>query len=98
MLCPKLIRNAVYKIYTTKKQDHLGTHKAIHRVTVKLDYRIPDIRLSAVEQQDAKLENKVRKLTEMFERYQHKEQFLKDFSQTQKINSNPKNRRNFLPI
>ena len=48
-----------------------------------VDYRIPAIPLSTVEQQDATRENKVKKLIEMFEKHQHKEHFLKDLSQTQ---------------
>ena len=51
-----------------------------------VDYRIPGIPLSTVEQQDAKLENKVKKLIEMLEKHQHKEQFLEDSGQTQMIN------------
>ena len=51
-----------------------------------VDYRIPGISLSTVKQQDVKRQNKVKKLIEMFERHQHKEQFLQDLSQTQKIN------------
>ena len=46
-----------------------------------VDHRIPGIPLSTVEQQ-----NKVKKLIEKFENHQHKESFLQDLSQTQKIN------------
>ena len=41
--------------------------------------------LSTVKQQDGRRQNKAKKLIEMFEKQQHKEQFLKDLSQTQKI-------------
>ena len=51
-----------------------------------VDFRIPGIPLSTVEQQDTTRENKVKKLIEKFENHQHKESFLQDFSQTQKIN------------
>ena len=51
-----------------------------------MDHRIPDIRLSTVEQQDTTRENKVKKLIEKFESHQLKESYLKDLSQTQKIN------------
>ena len=51
-----------------------------------VDYRIPGIPLSTVEQQDTTRENKVKKLIEKFEKHQQKESFLQDLSQTQKIN------------
>ena len=51
-----------------------------------VDCRIPGIPLSTVEQQDTTRENQVKKLIEKFENHQHKESFLQDLSQTQKIN------------
>ena len=51
-----------------------------------VDYRISGVPLSAVEQQDTTRENKVKKLIEKFENHKHKESFLQDLSQTQKIN------------
>ena len=51
-----------------------------------VDHRNLSIPLSAVEQQDTTRENKVKKLIEKFENHQHKESFLQDVSQTQKIN------------
>ena len=51
-----------------------------------VDYRIPGIPLSTVEQHDTTRENKVKKLIEKFENHQHKESFLQDLSQMQKIN------------
>ena len=39
-----------------------------------------------MEQQDAKRENKVKKLIEKFEKHQRKESYLKDLSQTQEMN------------
>ena len=51
-----------------------------------VDYRILGIPLSTVEQRDATRENNVKKLIEKFEKHQHKESYLKDLSQTQKIN------------
>ena len=51
-----------------------------------VDYRIPSILLSKVEQQDTHRQNKVKKLIEKLEKHQHKESFLQDLSQTQKIN------------
>ena len=50
------------------------------------DYIILGIPISIVEQQDTTRENKVKKLIEKFESQQHKESFLQDLSQTQKIN------------
>ena len=51
-----------------------------------VDYRVPGISLSTAQQQDEQRQHTVAKLTEKFESHQHKEQFLKDVSQTQKIN------------
>ena len=47
---------------------------------------IPGIPLSVVEQQDTNRQIKVKKLIEKFEKHQHKESFIQDVSQTQKIN------------
>ena len=72
-----------------KTQDHLGTHQAIRRVTGKLATswitEFLAYHLSTVEQQDTTC-NKVKKLIEKFEKHQHKESFLQDLSQTQKVN------------
>ena len=51
-----------------------------------VDYRISGVPLFAVEQQDTKRENKVKKLIEKFENHKHEESFLQDLSQTKKIN------------
>ena len=50
------------------------------------DYRIPCISILTVKLQDARRQNNVTKLLEMFEKHQHEEQFLKDMSQKQEIN------------
>ena len=50
------------------------------------DYRIPGISISTVKLQDARRQNNVTKLFEMFETHQHKEQFIKDMNQKQEIN------------
>ena len=50
------------------------------------DCRIPGITISTVKLHYARRQNKVTKLIEMFEKHQHKEQFLKDRSQKQEIN------------
>ena len=51
-----------------------------------VDYRIPGVPLSAVEQQDTHRKDKVKKLIEKFENHPNKESFLQDFKQTQEIN------------
>ena len=78
----KLIRKVVHKIYLYRKQDHLGNRNKMRRATGKpqatlltteyLVYR------STVKLQDARRQNNVTKLIEMFEKHQHKEQFFKD--------------------
>ena len=50
-----------------------------------VDYRIPGVPLSAVEQQNTTRENKVKKLIEKLENHKHEESFIQDLSQTQKI-------------
>ena len=50
------------------------------------DYRVPGISISTMKLQDARRQNNVTKLIEIFEKHQHKEQFLKDMSQKQEIN------------
>ena len=50
-----------------------------------VDYRILGVPLSAVEHQNTTRENKVKKLIEKFENHKHKESFIQDLSQTQKI-------------
>ena len=51
-----------------------------------VDCRVPGISLSTAQQQDEQRQHTVAKLIEKFESHRHKEQFLKDMSQTQKIN------------
>ena len=51
-----------------------------------MDYRIPGISLSTVQEQDEQRQHTVAKLIEKFESHKYKEQFLQDMSQTQKIN------------
>ena len=51
-----------------------------------VDYRIPGVPLSAVEQQDTHRKAKVKKLIEKFENHPNKESFLQDFMQTKEIN------------
>ena len=50
------------------------------------DYRTLGISISTVKLQDARRQNDVTKLIEMFEKHQHEEQFHKDMSQQQEIN------------
>ena len=51
-----------------------------------VDYRIPGVPLSAVEQQYTHRKDKVGKLIEKFENRLNKESFLQDFKQTKEIN------------
>ena len=51
------------------------------------DCRIPGTSISTVKMQDARRQNNVTKHIEMFEKHQHEEQFLKDMSPKQEINS-----------
>ena len=51
-----------------------------------VDYRVPGISLSTVQQQDEQRQGTVAKLIEKFESHKYKEQFLQDMGQTQKIN------------
>ena len=51
-----------------------------------VDYRVPGISFSTVQQKDEQRQQTVAKLIEKFESHQYKEQFLKDMSPTQKIN------------
>ena len=51
------IRNVNHKIYQVKKQDHVGKHEAKCEASGEpggniVDYRIPDISLSTVQEQD----------------------------------------------
>ena len=51
-----------------------------------VDYRIPGVPLSVVEQQGTKRKDKVKHLIEKFENHPNKESFIQDFQQTQEIN------------
>ena len=71
VLFSEQIRTVDYKIYPDKKQNHLGKHKAMHRASGKprcniVDYRVPGISLSTVQQQDEQRQHTVAKLIEKF--------------------------------
>ena len=51
-----------------------------------VDHRISGVPLSAVEPQNTIRENKVKRLIEKLENHKHKESFIQDLSQKQKIN------------
>ena len=88
-LFSELIRKVVHKIYLYKKQDHLGNRNKMRRV--------PGISISTVKLQDARRQNNVTKLIEMFEKkHRHKKQFLKDTSQKQEINRFSEESQQFL--
>ena len=50
------------------------------------EHRISGVALSAVEQQNTTRKNNVKRLIEKFENHKHKESFIQELSQTQKIN------------
>ena len=60
------------------------------------DYRVPGMSISTVKLQDTQRQNNVTKLIEMFEKHQHKKQFLKDMSQKQEINTFSEESQQFL--
>ena len=51
-----------------------------------VDHRVSGVPLSAVEPQNSIREKKVKRLIVKFENHKHKESFIQDLSQTQKIN------------
>ena len=51
-----------------------------------VDHRVLGVPLSAVDQQNTTRETKVKKLFEKFENHKHKESFIQDMRQTEKIN------------
>ena len=51
-----------------------------------VDHRISGVLLSALEQRKTTRENKVKRLIEKFENHKHKESFIQDLRQTEKIN------------
>ena len=82
----------VHKIHRAKTQDHLGNHQAIRKVTGEhvttpwITEYLEYLFLSTVEQQNTTRENKVKRLIEKFENHKHKESFIQDLRQTEKIN------------
>ena len=69
----------------------LGTIKRFEKLRVKpwknaVDCRILGVPRSTVEQQNTTRENKVKRLIEKFENHKHKESFIQDLRQTEKIN------------
>ena len=78
------------KIYPVKKQDHVGKQKAKCEASGRPDATSwtteSQTYLSAVQEQDEQAQHKVAQLIEMFESHKHKDQVLKDMSQTKKIN------------
>ena len=62
-----------------------------------VDHRISGVPLSAVEPQNTTRENKVKRLIEKFENHKHKESFIQDLSQTQKINKFRKESQDLIP-
>ena len=50
-----------------------------------MDYKIPGMPLSSVDQQDTNRKHKVKKLIDKFENHPNKESFLQDNKQTKEI-------------
>ena len=70
-----------------KAKDHVLFSEQIRHVEYKIYPHTMQYRLvrRTVQEQDEQRQHTVAKLIEMFESHQHREQFLKDMSQTQKI-------------
>ena len=62
-----------------------------------MDYRIPGVLLSAVEQQDTRREDKVKQVLKKFENHPNKESFIQDFKQTKEINEFSKESQGLIP-
>ena len=82
----------VHKIRKAKKQDHLGNHRAMRKVTGKLVTTswITEYIEYLFLQSSRRIQyatKKVKSLIEKFENHKHKESFIQDLSQTQKINT-----------
>ena len=80
-----------FKIYPNKKQDDLGKHKAMHRASGKQGATlwIAEFQAHPSQQFNSRMNKdnlQFSMLIEKFESHQHKEQFLKGMSQTQKMN------------
>ena len=87
-----LLRKENHKIFLYKKQDHSGNRNNIWRNREKSVETLLTIEYQEYRYQrwncrvhDVKITST--KLIEMFEKHQHKEQFLKDMSQKQEINT-----------
>ena len=62
-----------------------------------VDHRISGVPLSAVEPQNITRKNRVKRLIEKFENHTHKESFIRDLSQMQKINKFSKESQDLIP-
>ena len=91
VLFSEQIRNVDFKIHPNKKQDDLGKHKAMRRASGKpgATLWIAEFQAYPSQQSNSRMNKdnlQFSKLIKKFESHQHKEQFLKGMSQTQKIN------------
>ena len=83
----------------SKKQENPLTAKAYREVTGKparsgnVDYRIPGIPRSTLQQQDTNRNETVNKLIQQVENHPKKESFLQDLKKTEKINKFSESRR-----
>ena len=76
-------RNTVNKIILGPSSDSKSYGEICNNT---VDHRISGVLVSAVEPQNTTREIKVKRLIEKFENHKHKESFIQDLSQTQKIN------------
>ena len=83
-LTPRLPRVVLKPNSHSGQQDQQDARSSWDPPTV--DYRIPGILLSTVEQQDTNRKDKVKRLIQQFENHPNKESFLQDLKQTEKIN------------
>ena len=81
----------VCKIHRAKTQDHLGTRRATRKIAVKsvttpwITEYLEYLFLQSSSRNTTR-ENKVKRLIEKFENHKHKESFIQDVTQKEKIN------------
>ena len=89
VLFSEQIRNVDYKIYPRQEArsswETQSDGQSFRETGCNIvAYRVPGISISTLQEQDEQRQRTVGQLIEKFESHQHKEQFLKDMSQTQK--------------
>ena len=100
VLCSKQIRNVDYKIDPPRQEARSSWETKSDAQSFRetgcniVDYRVPNISISTVQQQDEQRQPTVAKLIEKFESHQYKEQSLKDIRRRRSTGS-VKHRKNF---